>query len=307
MTEAVANKDNALAVQRRSPSHNLTVYLHQNRQQLQAALPKQIPVERMIQVVATAYSQSKALQSCDQGSIYQSILLACQMGLEPGVLGQGYLIPYGTKCQFVPGWQGICDLVSRTGRGIVWTGAVFQGDQFEYELGSNPYVKHRPGSEDDPNLMTHVYAVGEINGCNRQILEVWTMEKILKHRDRWNKVGNAHYSFQHPEMYARKIPLLQVCKYMPKSVELSNALQASYAADTGQTYEQPYVTANDEPARVEPPAATPPVTREREAARTTTRRKPEGIATTITEPPPQTATKLDMSWVEDYDKVAPKE
>jgi hypothetical protein len=34
-------------------------------------------------------------------------------------------------------------------------------------------------------------------------------------------------------MYARKIPLLQVLKYMPKSVELQNAIAISNAADVG--------------------------------------------------------------------------
>jgi recombination protein RecT len=35
-------------------------------------------------------------------------------------------------------------------------------------------------------------------------------------------------------MYARKIPLLQVLKYMPQSIELSAALEAAHAAEEGR-------------------------------------------------------------------------
>jgi recombination protein RecT len=36
-------------------------------------------------------------------------------------------------------------------------------------------------------------------------------------------------------MYARKVVLLQVLKYMPRSVELNNAIVAANAAETGRT------------------------------------------------------------------------
>jgi recombination protein RecT len=58
------------------------------------------------------------------------------------------------------------------------------------------------------------------------------MAKIWKHRDRFNKVGPRHYSYANPEMYARKIPLLQVLKYLPGSVELTTATELEYAANT---------------------------------------------------------------------------
>ncbi len=47
-------------------------------------------------------------------------------------------------------------------------------------------------------------------------------------------MGVKHYSYRDFEMYARKIPLLQVLKYMPKSIELQNAIAISNAAEMGQ-------------------------------------------------------------------------
>jgi hypothetical protein len=51
-------------------------------------------------------------------------MTAAQLGLEPGINGQGYLIPYKGTCTFVPGWKGLVDLVARSGRATVWTGVV---------------------------------------------------------------------------------------------------------------------------------------------------------------------------------------
>ncbi len=103
------------------------------------------------------------------------------MGLEPGVNGQGYLIPYNKNCTFVPGWKGLVDLVSRSGRATVWTGAVYEGDEFDYMLGSNPYCNHKPMGEFDDNKLTHVYAIGKVKGAEMPVIEVWTVERVNAH------------------------------------------------------------------------------------------------------------------------------
>ena len=66
----------------------------------------------MSRLALTAFSSSTQLQNCDQRTIAASIMTAGQLGLEPGVNGQGYLIPYGRVCTFVPGWKGLVDLVA---------------------------------------------------------------------------------------------------------------------------------------------------------------------------------------------------
>ena len=217
-----------------SPVAKFSRFLDTYKPQIKLALPQHLTADRMARLALTAFSTTPKLQECSAQSIIASIMTASTLGLEPGVNGQGFLIPYGDNCTFVPGWKGLVDIVNRAGRATVWTGAVFQGDDFEYALGDNPFVRHRPGDEDDPGKLTHTYAVGRVNGSNHPVIEVWTIKKIWKHRDKYNKVGRKHYSFRDPEMYARKVPLLQVLKYMPSSIELSNALAASSAAEMGR-------------------------------------------------------------------------
>jgi len=217
-----------------NPVATFSNFLDKLKPQMSLALPKHLSADRMARLAVTAFSTTPKLQECDPKSIAGSIMTASTLGLEPGVDGQGFLVPYGKTCTFVPGWKGLVDLVSRSGRATVWTGAVFQGDEFDYALGDSPFIKHRPGEENDPDKLTHVYAVGRVNGSQLPVIEVWTIKKVWKHRDKYNKVGGKHYSFRDPEMYARKIPLLQVLKYMPKSIELSNAIALSTAVDQGQ-------------------------------------------------------------------------
>lgn len=223
---------NAIA---KTPQAQLQHYFTQHKAQLLAALPKHLNPDRMARLAMTAFSQSKELQKCDPKSVFSSIIVLSQLGLEPGIDGQGYLVPYKGVCTPIPGWKGYVDLVSRSGRATVWTGAVFEGDEFDYALGDAPFIKHKPGDENDESKLTHVYAVGRVKGAELPVIEVWTKAKVIKHRDKYNKVGSRHYSYSNLEMYARKVVLLQVIKYMPKSVELQTAMDVDLAAAEGKT------------------------------------------------------------------------
>lgn len=238
-----------------SPVAAFSKFLDGFKGQMALALPKHLTADRMCRLALTAFSTSPKLQECEPKTIAASIMTASTLGLEPGVNGQGFLIPYWDNrrrisiCTFVPGWKGLVDIVNRSGRATVWTGAVFDGDHFDYALGDRPFVQHRPGDEDDPGKLTHVYAIGRVNGSDWPVIEVWTMKKVWRHRDQYNKVGEKHYSFRDPEMYARKVALLQVLKYMPSSIELTNAIAASNAAENGRnaTIDGNFVSFPDQP------------------------------------------------------------
>ena len=211
-----------------------SAFMDRLKPQMALALPAHMKADRMARLALTAFSSNPDMQRCEFRTIASSLMTAGAMGLEPGVNGAGYLIPYKGTCTFVPGWKGLVDLVSRSGRATVWTGAVFEGDTFDYALGDRPYVRHQPADETDPAKLTHVYAIGRVNGSEFPVIEVWTMRKVWKHRDGFNKQGGKHYSYRNPEMYARKVALLQVLKYMPSSIEIANAIAVSDAAEQGR-------------------------------------------------------------------------
>lgn len=228
------NDSSSVATRAPNPTKEFSVFMDRLKPQMALALPKHMNADRMARLALTAFSSNRDMQACEFRTIASSLMTAGALGLEPGVNGAGYLIPYKGTCTFVPGWKGLVDLVSRSGRATVWTGAVFEGDAFDYALGDRPFVRHQPGDETDPAKLTHVYAIGRVNGSDYPVIEVWTMRKVWKHRDALNKQGGKHYSYRHPEMYARKVPLLQVLKYMPTSIEVANAIAVAEASDTGR-------------------------------------------------------------------------
>jgi recombination protein RecT len=191
--------------------------------EIERALPRHMNVDRMTRIAMTEIRRNEELGRCKPVSLFAAVISAAQMGLEIG-MGRCFLVPYKDECQLIPGWKGMVELANRSGRSACWTGAVFEGDQFVYQMGDSPFVKHIPMGEDDPKKITHVYAVGRVKGSDWPVIEVWPIAKVWKHRDRYNRQGAKHYSFREPEMYARKIPLLQVLKYLPSSPELEAAL-----------------------------------------------------------------------------------
>jgi recombination protein RecT len=214
---------------------NIIGLLESQKAQITMALPKHLTADRLCRVAVTEMSKNPKLFECNPTSILASIITAAQLGLEVGVNGQAYLVPYSGVCQLIPGWQGYVDLVSRAGRASVWTGAVRSGDFFKYQLGSSPKLEHTPGDEDGGNF-THVYAVGWIKDSQWPVIEVWSRAKVQKHLSQYNKVGNRHYALQNEnnlEMYGRKVALLQVVKYMPKSIEMQQAQRLDISANDG--------------------------------------------------------------------------
>jgi recombination protein RecT len=220
-----------------TPIAKFSSFLDKLKPQMAVALPKHMNADRMARLALTAFSTSPALQKCTPQSIAGSIMTAAQLGLEPGINGQCYLIAYKETCTCVPGWKGLVDLVARSGRATVWTGAVFPGDKFDYQLGDEPYCRHVPSDDDGGAQFTHVYAIGRVRDSTMAVIEVWSRAKVAKHLKQYNKVGARHYANESENnfaMYARKVALLQVLKYMPASVELATAIEVSNAAEEGR-------------------------------------------------------------------------
>lgn len=223
----------------------LPAMLESFHNELKRALPSHLNADRVSRIALTAFRRNPKLATCEPASVFAAIIQSAQLGLEIDTLGRAYLVPYdkrdkvngqwktvSTECQFIPGWKGLVELVHRAGQASVWTGAVTAGDYFEYALGDSPYLKHRPVGESED--ITHFYAIGRPKGADYPVIEVWSAKRVTKHRDKYNKVGEKHYSFGNWEMYGRKVVLLQVLKYLPMSPELAKAVELDNAAEGGR-------------------------------------------------------------------------
>jgi len=226
----------ALAQQMKHPVQGKLLLLEKKKELLGAGIPGHMLVEREIRSAAIALANSRDLQAATPESFYTAVSVAINSGIGLG-RGQGYLVAYKGSCQFVPGWRGLVDLVTRSGRATVWTGVVRKGDHFEYALGDSPFLTHRPGESEEFKDITHYYSVGRVKGGEWPIIEVWSANKVAKHLSTFNKVGTRHYALKdnnNMEHYGRKVVLLQVIKYLPQSQEIQNALAAEAAHESGK-------------------------------------------------------------------------
>lgn len=203
--------------------------------ELARALPEHINAKRFARIALTEVRKNPDLARCSPASFMSALVQSAQLGLEPGNgLGHAYLIPFRNKntgqtdCTFIPGYKGLLALARRSGQiKRISAACVFKGDEFEYALGSEEYIRHKPCGETNPIAVTHVYAVAEFKDGGMQ-MEVMTRQQIdaIKTRGRQNPVWNSDFS----EM-ARKTVLRRICKYLPLSPELADALRADGDAE----------------------------------------------------------------------------
>ena len=122
--------------------------------EIRKALPEVITPERFTRMALSALNTTPKLRECTQMSFLAALMNAAQLGLEPNTpLGQAYLIPYNNKgvmeCQFQIGYKGLIDLSYRNPQmQIISAQAVYENDEFSYELGLNPKLEHRPTLEE---------------------------------------------------------------------------------------------------------------------------------------------------------------
>lgn len=216
--------------------------LERSRAEIAAALPNHLTADRMVRLAFTEFRQNTALLDCEPKSFVGAVIQASQLGLEIGrALGQVWLIPFRnnktgqTECSFVLGYRGMIALALRSGEvASIVAHAVHEGDHFEYELGLNEILSHKPSEDPDREAkpITHVYAVAFRKDGVRPQFEVMTASQIEKVRA-GSKSGNFGPWKDHPEEMSRKTAVRKLFKYLPISIEMRDAIQLDDMANSG--------------------------------------------------------------------------
>jgi recombination protein RecT len=125
----------------------------ENRADILSRLPKYLSAEQFFSL-CYAIDRNPSLKQVAQRnpeSVLKAILKAADCGL---VIGSAYehcwLIPYGNEVQFQIGWRGLVHQLMRAGAVVKLTAAcVYEGDEFQFELGSHERLLHRPSLTDE--------------------------------------------------------------------------------------------------------------------------------------------------------------
>lgn len=279
MATATENKPaagNQMAIRRDPRVSQIQDLLVRSKEGLQQALPRHMTAERMIRVAVTAIQKVPKLLECDARSLIGAIVEASQLGLEPdGVLGHAYLVPYTLKkgtsqektiCQLIVGYKGLIDLTRRTGTiKTIDAHVVYEKDEFDYEFGLVPKLKHKPSRELNPGKVIYAYAVGHMNNGGVQF-EVMNLREIeaIRSRSRAAKSGPWITDW---EAMAKKTVLRRLAKLLPVSVEAQRAIALDERDDTavppmnlgvGLTLDLPEAEVDDDVIEAESEESTEP-------------------------------------------------
>jgi len=220
----LANKVNTVQTQSEEEPKTIAGYLKKLQPELQKALPKHITPERITRIVLTTIRNNPALQECSPGSLLGAVMQSAQLGLEPGLVGHCYFVPFWNnkekrrEVQFIIGYKGMIDLARRSGHiQSIYAYTVHEADKFVYELGLHPKLIHKPATG-QRGEMTHVYAVAHFKEGGYQF-EVLTKHDVENVRNRSKSKDNGPWITDYEEM-AKKTVVRRIWKYLPISIEI---------------------------------------------------------------------------------------
>jgi recombination protein RecT len=212
---------------------------------LQPFLPKgerdEDGMKRVAAGVHLNLKQNALLADCFKSSfgresVIEGVARILQWGLDLGVTA--HLVPFRTKVKVdgkeeyhylatpIADYKGLAQLMIASGAvRAIDTHVVREGDDFDYELGLEARLVHRPNSKSTAPI-THAYCILRMRG-GIPMWQVMSAEEIdeirLRHSKQWARNAKGEV-IPLQGWYARKTVLRQVAKLVPKDARLASAL-----------------------------------------------------------------------------------
>lgn len=227
MATKSVNVNEKVTVPAKQQTPGLTVkdYINKYEKYFAKALPAVMSAERFTRIAITAVEKNPDLGACTPSSLMGALLTSAQLGLEVNTpMGEAYLIPYKNyrkngilECQFQIGYKGLISLAHRSGEfQSIEAHVVRENDTFEYELGLEPKLKHKPAMKDRGEI-TWVYAIYKLKSGGFGF-EVMSVDDINEFRKKFSKAKNSPWDTNWEAM-AKKTVIKQALKYAPLKTE----------------------------------------------------------------------------------------
>lgn len=212
-------------VKKENKSKTIFDVIQAGAKQFATALPKHVNSERFVRIAITTIRQNPKLAKCSQESLLGALMVSAQLGLEPGTLGQCYLIPFENKkagtveCQFQIGYKGLIELLRRSGQlSDIYSYTVYENDDFNIEYGLSRTLTHKPNF-DERGEIKGFYAVAILKD-GAKAFEYMTRDEVVKHEEKYRKGSykNDVWNKNFEEM-SQKTVVKKLLKWLPVSVE----------------------------------------------------------------------------------------
>jgi recombination protein RecT len=225
------------------PADALAAMLDKWGHEIQAALPEGWDSVRFQRVLSTEVRRNPALLDANRVSLIAAMLLAAQLGLEPGPSQRVYFIPYGGEVQFQLGWRGMAELARRSGEVAKLTTAVVrEGDVFSFALGFEPTIDHRPmlgGAEDRPVIAAYAAVIFTNGERDVEVMDASQLAKakasaLAKAKNKsnpelpWNKWESEQQRKTVLKRLAKRLPMSE---HDHRAIESDETVRKSIEAD----------------------------------------------------------------------------
>lgn len=192
--------------------------------------------QRIVRCVLNALQSNNSLMNADRQSIFSSAMTAAVLGLEiDNVTGQAYMVPFQGKAQLIPGYKGYISLAARSGFDLSGH-IVREGDEFDYQEGSKPFVHHKPGKggTSDRGEITYCYSIAKSLHFPDK-LEVMHISDIIGVRDNSSgykaflrgKAKESTWVTNFAPM-AKKTPIRLLGARLPLNVHMASMVETLY-------------------------------------------------------------------------------
>lgn len=199
-------------------------YIKVYEKEIAKSLPPSVSAESFAAGYAAVLAKAPALAACSPWSLIGALLTAARLGLEPNTpLGQAYILPDGKECRFHLGYRGLLALAHRSGQLLsLEAHTVHENDEFEYEFGLEPKLRHRPAMG-DRGLMTAVYACYRLTAGGFGF-EVMSKADIDRHREKFAAPGDSGLWDRAYEEMCKKTVVKRLLKYAPLYGSFADAM-----------------------------------------------------------------------------------
>lgn len=136
------------------------------------ALPPNVTLEKFTRITLTAIQTNPELITADRQSLFNSVLKCAADGLAPDGREAALVIfksKKGILCQYMPMIGGLRKVLAEHGFGLA-AEVVYENDDFDYQLGDNPHLRHKPPKLGKPR--------GDLIGAYAIIRDL-TSEKVV--------------------------------------------------------------------------------------------------------------------------------
>tara|TARA_R110000824_G_scaffold75309_4_gene191220 strand:+ start:2449 stop:3645 length:1197 start_codon:yes stop_codon:yes gene_type:complete len=193
-------------------------------------LPNNIDQQRFLRNISSQVKMNSAIKNCKPDTIINAIITATHLGLDIGLLGSAYIVPYGQQATLMIGYVGLIDLAHRSGTvKNIHSGVVRANDFYERTHDDFTHKYSAFDSVEARGPVVGAYCLVDLMNGGRQI-ETMSREDIEQVRS-GSRSGNNGPWVQYFEEMAKKSVIRRAMKKCKLSPEVQDKLQVADEAE----------------------------------------------------------------------------